>query len=154
MDLTTKLILKSPDYTLVLSNSASHNEFRNNSDPMGESSDTVSHGAVDTGDNIALIGSHRQLADNLTLRKYGTCGADLHSLLGQGIKMSQILDLNLKNACHNIQKSSGSRSALIVHLEIGHCTVINMKDLNVLAADINDGMNVREQEVSSPCVAG
>ena len=67
--------------------------------------------------------------------------------------MSQILDLNLKNACHNIQKSSGSCSALIVHLEIGHCTVINMKDLNVLTADINDGMNVREQEVSSPCVA-
>ena len=154
MDLTTKLILKSLDYTLVLSNSASHNECRNNSDPMGESSDTVSHGAVDTRDNIALIGSHRQLADNLTLRKHGTCGADLHSLLGQGIKMSQILDLNLKNACHNIQKSSGSCSALIVHLEIGHCTVINMKDLNVLAADINDGMNVREQEVSSPCVAG
>jgi len=29
-----------------------------------------------------------------------------------------------------------------------------MKDLNVLTADINDGMNVREQEVSSPCVAG
>ena len=121
---------------------------------MGESSDTVSHGAVDSRDNIALIGSHRQLADNLTLRKHGTCGADLHSLLGQGIKMSQILDLNLKNACHNIQKSSGSGSALIVHLEIGHCTVINMKDLNVLTADINDGMNVREQEVSSPCVAG
>ena len=121
---------------------------------MGESSDTVSHGAVDTRDNIALIGSHRQLADNLTLRKHGTCGADLHSLLGQGIKMSQILDLNLKNACHNIQKSSGSGSTLIVHLEIGHCTVINMKDLNVLTADINDGMNVREQEVSSPCVAG
>ena len=154
MDLTTKLVLKSLDYTLVLSNSASHNECRNNSDPMGESSDAVSNGAVDTRDNIALIGSLLQLADNLTLRKLGTCGADLHSLLGQGIKMSQILDLNLKNACHNIQKSSGSCSALIVHLEIGHCTVINMKDLNVLAADINDGMNVREQEVSSPCVAG
>ena len=84
MDLTSKLILKSFDYTLVLSDTASHDECRNNSDPMGESSDTVSHGAVDSCDNIALIGSHRQLADNLTLRKHGTCGADLHSLLGQG----------------------------------------------------------------------
>ena len=154
MDLTTKLILKSLDYTLVLSNSASHNECRNNSDPMGESSDAVSHGAVDTRDNIALIGSHRQLADNLTLRKHGTCGADLHSLLGQGIKMSQILDLNLKNACHNIQKSSGSCSALIINTKLSRNADTHIKDLNVLAADINDGMNVREQEVSSPCVAG
>ena len=154
MDLTSKLILKSLDNTFVLSNAASHNERRNDSDPVCESSDTVSHGAVDTCDNIALIGSHRQLADNLALRKYGTCGADLHSLLGQGIKMSQFLDLNLENASHNVKESSGSCRTLVVHLEIGHCTVINMKDLNVLTADINDGMNVREQEVSSPCVAG
>ena len=154
MDLTSKLILKSFDYTLVLSDTASHDECRNNSDPMGESSDTVSHGAVDTGDNIALIGSHRQLADNLALRKYGTCGADLDSLFGEGIKMTKILDLYFKNACHYVEESSGSCSARVVHLEVGHCTVVNMKDLNVLTADINDSVNVREQEVSPPCVAG
>lgn len=154
MDLTSKLILKSFDYTLVLSDTASHDECRNNSDPMGESSDTVSHGAVDSCDNIALIGSHRQLADNLTLRKYGTCGADLDSLFGEGIKMTKILDLYFENARHYVEESSGSCSAFVVHLEVGHCTVVNMKDLNVLTADINDGVNVREQEVSSPCVAG
>ena len=116
MDLTTKLILKSFDYTLVLSDTASHDECRNNSDPMGESSDTVSHGAVDTRDNIALIGSHRQLADNLTLRKYGTCGTDLDSLLGEGIKMTKILDLYFENARHYGEESSGSCSACVDHL--------------------------------------
>ena len=102
MDLTTKLILKSLDYTLVLSNSASHNECRNNSDPMGESSDTVSHGAVDTRDNIALIGSHSQLADNLALSENGAGGTDSNFLLGHGAQSSQIFYLYLQDTGHYV----------------------------------------------------
>ncbi len=55
---------------------------------------------------------------------------------------------------HNIQEPSRSCRALVIHLEIGHCSIIYMKDLNVLAADINDSVDIWKQKSCALGMAG
>ena len=59
-------------------------------------------------------------------------------------KFSKISNLYLQNSRHNIEKTAGTGCTFIIHLEIHHNAVLNMKNFNILTANINNCMNIME----------
>ena len=109
---------------------------------------------MDSVDNVTLIGSHRQLAYNLTLGENGTGGTDSHFLPGHGAEPSQIFNLYFQDTRHNIQEPPRSRRALVIHLEIGHCSIIYMQNFYVLSTNINDSVDIWKQKSCALGMAG
>ena len=109
---------------------------------------------MDSVDNITFIGSHCQLAYNLTLGENGTSGTDSHFLPGHGAESSQIFNLYFQNTRHNIQEPSRSCRTLVIHLEIGHCTIIYMQNFYVLSTNINDSVDIWKQKSCTLGMAG
>ena len=76
-------------------------------------------------------------------------------LLGRLVaKVAQVFDLHLKHAGHDIEEAAGTGCALVVHDEIFHHAVLDLDDLHVLPADIDDRAHVWEQERRALGVAG
>ena len=76
-------------------------------------------------------------------------------LLGRLVaKIAQFFDLHLKHAGHDIEEAAGTGCALVVHDEIFHHAVLDLDDLHVLPADIDDRAHVRKQERRALGVAG
>ena len=111
------------------------------------------HRPVYTGDDIFFIRRVGELADDFALREDRTGGADLYAPCRLRAELSQLRDLDLKYARHDVQKASRTRGTLIIHLEIGHRAVVNMHYLDVLPAYIDDGVDLREQVIRAAGVA-
>ena len=71
-----------------------------------------------------------------------------------GAEHRKVGNLDLKHPRHDVQKPSGSGGALVVHLKVDHRAVFNLQDLDVLSADIDDGVNLGKKEVRTPRMAG
>ena len=67
-----------------------------------------------------------------------------------GRHIAQLVHPQLQNACHDLQKASGTGGAFVVHDETTHPSlVIQCDDLGVLTADVDDGTGLRQQEVAA-----
>lgn len=76
------------------------------------------------------------------------------SLVDLSPRIAQFFDLHLKHAGHDIEEAAGTGCALVVHDEIFHHAVLDLDDLHVLPADIDDRAHVRKQERRALGVAG
>ena len=64
--------------------------------------------------------------------------------------VAKILHLHLQHPGHHVQEPAGAGGALVVHDKVGHDAVFDLEDLHVLAADVDDGVDLGEQEAWLP----
>ena len=146
MDGVAQLLLKGVDDADVLGNAAGHDHLVPYAHPVRQTGHPVGHGVVDTVDDVALVGLHGQLADDLALGEHSAGGADPHILGGLGAQGPQILYLHLQHPGHDVQEPAGTGGALVVHHEVGHHTVVDLEHLHILTADVDHSVDVGEQE--------
>ena len=116
---------------------------------MGQTSHPVGHGVVDAVDDVALVGLHGQLTDDLALGEHGAGGADAHILGGLGAQGPQILYLHLQHPGHHVQEAAGAGGTLVVHHKVSHHAVVDLEHLHVLATNVDHSVDVWEQERSA-----
>lgn len=131
MDGVAQLLLKGVDDADVLGNAAGHDHLVPYAHPVRQTGHPVGHGVVDTVDDVALVGLHGQLADDLALGEHSAGGADPHILGGLGAQGPQILYLHLQHPGHDVQEPAGTGRFLDVMARV---LEVKVEDLGTLGS--------------------
>ena len=139
-------VLERAHHAGVLGHAAGHDHLVLDADAVGQAGHPAGHRLVDAVDDVPLVGALRQLADDLALGEDSAGGADAHVLGGLSAQGAQVLHVHLQHPGHHVQEAPGAGGTLVIHLEVGHDAVFHPHDLHVLAADVDDGAHLREEE--------
>ena len=149
-----ELLLKGFHDAVVLCDTAGHHHVVAHTDAVAEAGNAARDGLVDAVDDVALVCAHGELRDDLALGKHRAGRADT-DLLGRLVaKVAEVFDLHLEHAGHNIEEAAGTGRALVVHDKVLHHAVLDLDDLHVLTADIDDRADVRKKKGRAFGMAG
>ena len=122
---------------------------------LGHDEAALGDGHLDAGGDLVHGLALADEGDDLALGEDGALGGDGDDVLrGEG-ELAKLGQGQLEGAGHGLEEAPGARGALVVHGEVLHGAVgVDADALDVLAADVDDGLDGGVGDVHAHGVAG